>query len=233
MVNILIADDNIFITDIILKLIIKNNDIKLLNICHDGDETLKDIYELKPDVCILDLDMPYKTGLEILDEVEKENINCKFIVFSGCDYLINKLNNYTSITSIINKGTSFDRLVHELSEISKEMNYINIKSEIMNTLASFHFNLSTSGTKYLIDCILLCLERPNYIKNLSQEVYPKVAIKNLTTSNKILWNINRSIKSMWRYTPDTEYTSSFFNLDSIRKPNVKSIISTFIDIYNK
>lgn len=233
MVNILIADDNIFITDVILKLVIKNNNIKLLDVCHDGNETLKDIYELKPDVCILDLDMPHLTGLEILEQVEKENIACKFIIFSGCDYLVNKLRNYPSIKSIIIKGSSFDKLVQELNEISKEINYINIKSEIIHTLTSFYFNPSASGTKYLIDCILLCLEQPNCLKNLSKLVYPKVAIQNSTTPNKIVWNINRSIKSMWRYTPDIEYASSFFNLESVRRPNIKNIISTFIDNYDK
>lgn len=233
MVTFLIADDNIFTTDIILKLIIKNNNIKLLDVCHDGNETLKDIYELNPDVCILDLDMPYITGLEILDKAEKENINCKFIVFSGCDYLINKLRNYSPIRSVIIKGSSFDNLLRELNEISKEINYINIKSEIIHTLTSFYFNPSASGTKYLIDCILFCLEQPNYLRNLSKLVYPIIAKQNFTTPNKIVWNINRSIKSMWRYTPDIKYTSKFFNLESVRKPNIKNIISTFIDIYEK
>lgn len=177
--------------------------------------------------------MPYITGLEILDKAEKENINCKFIVFSGCDYLINKLRNYSSIRSVIIKGSSFDNLLRELNEISKEINYINIKSEIIHTLTSFYFNPSASGTKYLIDCILFCLEQPNYLRNLSKLVYPIIAKQNFTTPNKIVWNINRSIKSMWRYTPDIKYTSKFFNLESVRKPNIKNIISTFIDIYEK
>lgn len=233
MVNILIADDNIYTTDIILKLIIKNNNIRLVNICHDGNETLKDIYELKPDICILDLDMPYKTGIEILDETSKRNLNCKFIIYSGCDFLINKLRKYPLVKSIIIKGPSFDTLLRELNETAKEINYINIKSEITHTLNSFYFNISASGTKYLIDCILFCLENPNSLKNLSKYVYPKIAKQNLTTPNKIVWNINRSIKSMWRYTPNTEYTSEFFSLESIRKPNIKNIISTFIDMYEK
>ena len=77
MVSVLIANSNVFTTDIILKLIIKNPNIKLLDICHDGNETLEDIYELNPDVCVLDLDMPNKTGLDILNEIKKQKYKLK------------------------------------------------------------------------------------------------------------------------------------------------------------
>ena len=235
MVSVLIANSNVFTTDIILKLIIKNPNIKLLDICHDGNETLEDIYELNPDVCVLDLDMPNKTGLDILNEIKNKNtnLNCKFIIFSDYDYLIQEIKDFSLIKSIIPKGESFNRLLQELNEITEEFNYSIIKNEILHTLSSFCFNTSACGTKYLIDCIIFCLKYPYSLKNLSKYVYPIVAKQNSTSADKIVWNINRSIKSMWRYTPNVQKVSEFFNLESVRKPNIKNIISTFIDNYEK
>lgn len=233
MYSVLIADDDIYTTDILLKLILKNTNIKLLDICHDGNETLKDIYEMNPDICILDLNMPCKNGLEILNEIKNKNINCKFIIFSGYDNLINDLDKFPFIKSIILKGGSLDKLLYAINAITKEFNYSNIKSKITDTLHSFGFNISTSGTKYLIDCILFCIERPSCLKNLSKYVYPIIAKQNSTNPSNIVWNINRSIKSMWRYTKDIQKTSEFFNLESIRKPNIKNIISTFVDVFEE
>lgn len=148
------------------------------------------------------------------------------LLFTDDDiYTANELEN----NIVKNNNIKLLDICYTKNEIFNKLNYSNSKSEIINTLNSFGFNTSASGTKYLIDCILLCLEKPNYFKNLSKFVYPIIAQQHSTDTNKVVWNINRSIKSMWRYTPDTQKTSIFFNLDSIRKPNIKNIISAFVD----
>lgn len=49
----------------------------------DGDEGLKLIKELKPDIIITDIRMPGLSGLEMISKIKKEKKNCKIIILTG------------------------------------------------------------------------------------------------------------------------------------------------------
>ena len=51
----------------------------------NGVEALEKCEELKPDVIMTDINMPYKNGLELAKEVKRSYPNTKIIIFSGYD----------------------------------------------------------------------------------------------------------------------------------------------------
>ena len=58
MINLMIADDNIHYTEYLSSMLTKEKDIEVINISYDGFSVIDNYNNLKPDVLILDLDMP-------------------------------------------------------------------------------------------------------------------------------------------------------------------------------
>ncbi len=82
MQKIIIADDHpIFRSGI--KTILENvNDIELVGEAEDGASAYQLIIGLRPDIAILDLEMPLLTGLEVCKKVLSEKNNTKFIILT-------------------------------------------------------------------------------------------------------------------------------------------------------
>lgn len=57
--------------------------MELTGVAHDGLELLEKIKEKKPDIVITDISMPELSGLELIEQIRKENLECKFIIISG------------------------------------------------------------------------------------------------------------------------------------------------------
>jgi YesN/AraC family two-component response regulator len=51
------------------KLLGSDDEIKIIGEAHNGAECVKKLGELKPDILLLDLRMPDKNGLAVLEEV--------------------------------------------------------------------------------------------------------------------------------------------------------------------
>jgi two-component system response regulator YesN len=59
--------------------------IEIVGEAADGEETLRLIAEQKPDVVILDIKMPKKDGLAVLEEMKEKGMKAKVIILSGFD----------------------------------------------------------------------------------------------------------------------------------------------------
>jgi DNA-binding NarL/FixJ family response regulator len=68
-VHILIADDHALFREGLRKLLEQEQGFRVVGEAADGVETIKRVQELKPDVLLLDISMPRRSGLEILDEL--------------------------------------------------------------------------------------------------------------------------------------------------------------------
>lgn len=86
MINLLIADDEIEILEGIRSVIDwEEHDIKICGEASDGKSALELIYKLSPEVILMDIRMPKLTGLQVLEEIQKNNLNTKCIILSGYD----------------------------------------------------------------------------------------------------------------------------------------------------
>jgi DNA-binding LytR/AlgR family response regulator len=65
MVKVLIADDEAYICKELEYIISKNNDLKIVKICHNGSEALEQISKLQPEIVFLDIEMPGLNGIQL------------------------------------------------------------------------------------------------------------------------------------------------------------------------
>ena len=97
-IKVLVVDDNQELVNEIKEYFSDHAKINVSLEANDGEEALKLIkeYQSDYDVVILDLVMPKKDGLDVLEEIEKYNLNKKIIVISSynSDEMIRKVSNY-------------------------------------------------------------------------------------------------------------------------------------------
>ena len=72
MINTLIVDDSSLARDIIRHFLEQDSDFNIIGEAIDGEDAIEKILSLNPDLVTLDIEMPKKTGLEVIDAVMKE-----------------------------------------------------------------------------------------------------------------------------------------------------------------
>lgn len=77
-VSILIADDHELIRKGLKQVLETQPNLKLLEAAN-GEDALQIIHEQKPRIAILDIEMPFVTGLEVAQKVQKESISIDII----------------------------------------------------------------------------------------------------------------------------------------------------------
>ena len=85
-ITLVIADDHPLILDAMENLFRLEKDLKIVARCLDGDEALKAVRRHKPDIFVLDIQMPAKDGIVLLREMRKEKLPTRVVTTSqsGC-----------------------------------------------------------------------------------------------------------------------------------------------------
>lgn len=84
-IRILIADDHPVVRDGLSAILETQNDFEVVGEAGNGQEAVGMVADLKPDVVLLDLDMPIMDGLEALRLIIKQNSQAKIIIFTVFD----------------------------------------------------------------------------------------------------------------------------------------------------
>lgn len=71
MIRVLLADDEAMIRSALAALLRLEPDIDVVAECADGEEVLVEALRLKPDVCLLDLEMPGLDGVEVAERLSR------------------------------------------------------------------------------------------------------------------------------------------------------------------
>lgn len=71
MITVLLADDEAMIRSALAALLRLENDIEVVAECADGAEALVEATRLRPDVCLLDLEMPGLDGVEVAEQLRR------------------------------------------------------------------------------------------------------------------------------------------------------------------
>jgi two-component system, NarL family, response regulator DesR len=80
MIRIVIAEDQTLLLEAMGNLLNLEEDIEVVGQAGNGEEALTLVQNLKPDICIMDIEMPEKSGLEAAEDLQ--HINCKVIVLT-------------------------------------------------------------------------------------------------------------------------------------------------------
>lgn len=82
-IRILIADDHPLIRRGLRTLIAAEVGMELVGEAEDGTEAVSKARTLQPDVVLIDLVMPHKSGLEAIEEIKRENPEVRILVLTS------------------------------------------------------------------------------------------------------------------------------------------------------
>ena len=91
MINVMIVDDHKMIREGLRKILEFEGEIQVIEEADNGQECLKKLRSAKPDIILLDINMPVMNGIEVLQEIKKKNISVKVLVLTvhnEVDYLL-------------------------------------------------------------------------------------------------------------------------------------------------
>ncbi|TQR17316.1 response regulator transcription factor [Psychrobacillus vulpis] len=80
MIRIVIAEDQRMMLGALGSLLDLEEDMEVVGKANNGEEALKLIRQLQPDICIMDIEMPVKSGLDAAEELKDDN--CKVIILT-------------------------------------------------------------------------------------------------------------------------------------------------------
>src|SRR3984885_9636647 len=84
-IRVLMADDHVIFRDGLRKLLDGEEDIAIVGEASNGNECIRMLAKLKPDILLLDLRMPDKNGLAVLEEVNFNALPTHVIVLTAAE----------------------------------------------------------------------------------------------------------------------------------------------------
>lgn len=114
--NILIADDEQHMR-VLLKMILEKLGYVVIAEASNGEETIKLYNQTKPDLVMLDINMPLKTGLNVLEELENNGQK-------ACIIMMTSLSDLETVEKCLDLGAygyiRKDTPVNQMMQIIKE-----------------------------------------------------------------------------------------------------------------
>lgn len=124
-IKVLIADDHDLIRQGLKRILSFEEDIEVITDAKNGEMALDYIKLYKPEVALLDFNMPKMNGLEVLEKLKKENILCKVILLTvEQDVKIVRKAIEIGADGYVLKDSSGDEIVNAIRIIYKGDKYI-------------------------------------------------------------------------------------------------------------
>ncbi|MBB3129927.1 two-component system response regulator DesR [Paenibacillus rhizosphaerae] len=80
MIRIVIAEDQRMVRGALASLVNLEKDMQVVGQASNGEDAVKLVQQLKPDICIMDIEMPGKSGLEAAEELKGSG--CKVMILT-------------------------------------------------------------------------------------------------------------------------------------------------------
>ncbi|TYS10198.1 response regulator transcription factor [Bacillus subtilis] len=82
MIRLFIAEDQRMLLGALGSLLDLEEDMEVMGQALNGEEALKAILKLEPDVCIMDIEMPVRSGLDVAEELMQKGCGSKVIILT-------------------------------------------------------------------------------------------------------------------------------------------------------
>lgn len=212
-IKIMVVDDNKEFVKLLNMYINSQKDMEALEPIFDGTDAAKKIAQSKPDVLLLDIVMPEKDGLTVLEEMKDEVGMEKplTVVMSaiGQEKITQKAISLGATYYVV-KPFDMVALINRVRDILKEKD--NIKNEYLVAYGNKELPLEVRVTKmihdvgvpahikgyqYIREAIILAISDEDMINNVTKMLYPTLAKKFNTTPSRVERAVRHAIEVAW------------------------------------
>ena len=125
MINVMLADDHVLIREGIKQLLEFDGSMKVIAEASDGIECLEKLKNVKPDILLLDINMPNMNGIDVLKELKEKNDPLKVLILtvhSEVEYLVKAVD--MGANGYILKDSGSAELKQAINAVIDEGSYI-------------------------------------------------------------------------------------------------------------
>lgn len=169
-------DEPPILRDIVNKIKIHCSDYEVVGQAFNGEDALKDILRLKPDVLCTDIRMPLMDGLELIMQIKIHLPNMIFIILSGYqEFEYAKKAIHLGVEDYILKPIDIEALSRILSQVKIRMGHQNHSRSFEALNSIINLNTDTTLMNYLeyefYSLLFICINNPlNNYPNLKRYV---------------------------------------------------------------
>ena len=207
MIRILMIDDNVRLIEAVKEYFKNNEEVNITMEAYDGlegFETLKN-HQDEYDIILLDLIMPKKDGIYVLEQMKQNGINKKVIVETSynASEVIREVAEY-GVNYFILKPFELADLEKKILDLFKKKEdksidfyNSNLQVSISKILHDLGIPSHIKGYQFLRDAVCLVFERPEIIGGITKELYPELAEKYDTTVSRVERAIRHAVEVSW------------------------------------
>ncbi len=241
-INALVVDDSMEFTSSVEKYFKDNVSIDIVNVISDGSEVINYLQNSNEsiDIILLDLILPGKDGLEILEDLKERKINKPVIVLSSYqkDYAVRMTKDYR-VDYFMIKPVNLPTLEKRIKSIAsaekspvKEL-IITEENELEVTELLHYLGVPSQlkGYAYLREGILMLYKSAGVTSGITKQIYPAIANLYNTTPSRVERAIRHAIEISWNRA-DYEMMNKIFghSIDYDRaKPTNSEFMMTLSD----
>ena len=207
-VRVLMIDDNVKLINAVKEYFKNSEDVSIVLEAYDGlegYETIKNNLD-NFDVILLDLIMPHKDGIYVLEQMRKDHINKKVIIETS-------YNTSEVIREVSEFGVDYFILKpFDLEDLEKKIKAILNRKNDNQSIDFYNSNLQVSiskmlhdlgipshikGYQFLRDAVFMVFENSEIIGGITKELYPELAKKYDTTVSRVERAIRHAVEISW------------------------------------
>lgn len=219
--KIMIVDDNKEFVKLLTMFIDSQDDMEVIDTLYDGQNAKNKIKELQPDILLLDIIMPEKDGLGVLEDIEKdselkmpltivmsaigqEKITQKAISLGATYYVVKPFDMSVladRIRDLIDCNSDSN------SNVNSTLNYttngkmvkavVPLEVRVTNMIHNVGVPAHIKGYQYIREAIMLAVENEDIINSITKTLYPTLASTFSTTPSRVERAIRHAIEVAW------------------------------------
>lgn len=132
-IRIIIADDHPIFRGGLRQIISADKTIEIIGEADNGEKALELIHELKPDIAVLDIDMPKKTGLDVLRALENSKTKIIFLTMYAEEDIFDEAMDL-GIKGYVLKDSAVSDIIECILSVNEDNYYIspNVSNLLVN-----------------------------------------------------------------------------------------------------
>ena len=217
--KILIVDDNAEFVKLLTLFINSQKDMEVVGTLNDGNSVVAKVKELKPDVMLLDIIMPERDGLAVLEDLDdqalekrpytvimsaigQEKITGKAMALGASYYVIKPFDLETLVGRIRELAVSTNTFYESkgskyVSTKSIKINKEPVEVKVTNLIHDLGVPAHIKGYQYLREAIMMAVANEEIINAVTKSLYPLLANKYDTTPSRVERAIRHAIEVAW------------------------------------
>lgn len=204
--RIMVVDDNKVMVEMLKEYFLESKTVEVVDEAYDGLEAWNKIKENTYDCVLLDLIMPKKDGLFVLEQIKENKIKANVIVVTsyneqetirnvsefGVRYFVLKPFDLKDLEKRIMDATR-DRRENSVIDFGNNDAHIKV-SKILHELG---IPSHIKGYQYIRDAITMVYKDQNLIGGITKELYPEIGKKYNASVTRVERAIRHAIEVSW------------------------------------